>query len=186
MDFIGELIDEVIESVVEERWLPIVGYEGYEVSDLGRVKSLVKRTRKGELILSPSPAKDGYLRVHLRNNNSCKIMVHRLVLQAFLPIEEKEVDHINQIKTDNRLINLRWATSSENKRNKNKQKGCYSSIYKGVCWHKKSKKWRASCKNNSKNKTIGRFDTEIEAAKAYNAYIIANNLQEFAILNVYL
>jgi hypothetical protein len=180
MDFISELIDEVIESIVEERWLPIVEYEGlYEVSDLGRVKSLA---RKGTLggIMKPNLLK-GYLRVHLHNNNSCKIMVHRLVLEAFLPMEEKEVDHINNIRTDNRLINLRWATSSENARHKNKKANC-SSIYKGVCWDKQKNKWTAQCKNK-KQTHLGAFNDEQDAAKAYNAYIITNNLQEFAVLN---
>jgi hypothetical protein len=184
MDFISELIDEVIESVVEEKWLAVVGYEGlYEVSDLGRVKSLARHGTCGG-ILSPSPDKDSYLKVNLYKNSKKKyILIHRLVLLTFLPLEEKEVDHINQIKTDNRLENLRWASKSENKRNKNKQKGCYSSIYKGVYWAKNKNKWDARCCINYKITFLGLFDDELDAAKAYNAYIIANNLQEFAILN---
>jgi len=183
MDFISELIDEVIERVTEERWLPIVGYEGlYEVSDLGRVKSLARKGTRGG-IMKPYLSKKGYCFNSLSKNNIEKIFsIHRLVLEAFFPLEEKEVDHINNIRTDNRLINLRWCSRSENMRKQNKKIGC-SSQYKGVCWDKSNKKWTAQCKINNKNKTIGAFNDEVEAAKAYNAYIITNNLQEFAILN---
>jgi hypothetical protein len=182
MDFIGELIDEVIESVVEERWLAVVGYEGlYEVSDLGRVKSLARAKAK-ERILKQS-CNDGYCRVGLFNKKQDRKLIHRLVLLTFLPLEEKEeVDHINHIKSDNRLENLRWATRSENKRNTNKKIGC-SSQYIGVCFNKPAMKWQVDCRINKGRKSLGLFDTEQDAGKAYNAYIIANNLQEFAILN---
>lgn len=182
MDFISELIDDVIEIVVEERWLPIVGYEGlYEVSDLGRVKSLARTTTKGG-IRNQFISNNGYLRVPLTNLKTKKYLVHRIVLSTFLPIEEnKEVDHINHIKTDNRFENLRWATCSENTRHRKKLTNC-SSKYIGVCFDKSRNKWLSSCKIYYK-KTIGRFDTEEEAAKAYNAYIIENGLQDFAILN---
>jgi hypothetical protein len=184
MDFIGELIDEVIESVVEERWLPIVGYEGlYEVSDLGRIKSSSRKGTRGG-ILKQKLTKKGYFDIMLNNKSYKMLKVHRLVLEAFLPLEEKkEVDHINHIKSDNRFINLRWATSSENARHKNKKVG-YSSQYKGVSWDRIS--WKSSCQINNKKIYLGLFDAEVDAAKAYNAYIIANNLQEFAVLNVYL
>jgi len=184
MDFIGELIDEVIERVTEERWLPIAGYDGlYEVSDLGRVKSLARTTTKGGI--KPPQNVQNYLQVALYKHGKGKgHKVHRLVLEAFLPIEEEKIiDHINFIKSDNRLINLRWCSRSENTRYQNKKDDC-SSQYIGVSWHKKSKKWRATArKNNSKSKTIGAFDDEVEAAKAFNNFIIENNLQEFAILN---
>ena len=183
MDFISELIDDVIERVVEERWLPIVGYEGlYEVSDLGRVKSSQRKGTRGGL-LKPQLNTEGYLSVALHFKSRKYISVHRLVLSTFLPIEEnKEVDHINHIKTDNRLENLRWATCSENIRHRKKIANC-SSQYIGVKWHKRDKKWEVSCCFNYNHKYIGRFDTEVEAAKAYNTYIIENGLQEFAILN---
>ena len=184
MDFIGELIDEVIERVVEERWLPIVGYEGlYEVSDLGRVRSLARNgtSKNGRILKQQNYC--GYLSVIL-NNKGHKIMrVHRLVLLSFLPIEEeKQVDHINHIKTDNRLENLRWATGSENMRYRKKWANC-SSQYKGVSWNKRDNLWEVSIFYNNKKVNLKRFDTEIEAAKAYNTYIIENNLQEFAKLN---
>jgi len=184
MDFISELIDEVIEKVTEERWLPIVGYEGlYEVSDLGRVRSLARNgtSKNGRILKQQNYC--GYLSVILNNKGHKLIKVHRLVLLSFLPIEEKkQVDHINQIKTDNRLENLRWATGSENMRYRKKWANC-SSQYKGVSWNKRDNLWEVSIFYNNKKVNLKRFDTEIEAAKAYNTYIIENNLQEFAILN---
>jgi hypothetical protein len=178
MDFISQIIDEVVDSVVEERWLPIVGYEGlYEVSDLGRVKSFA-RYKDGK-ILKPT-IYGGYLRVELKDKTN---KIHRLVLQAFLPIDEfKQVNHMNHIKTDNRLCNLEWCSPSENLRFRKKREGL-SSQYIGVCWFKRDKKWRASCCIDSKVIHIGYFDDEHDAGRAYNEFIIKHNLQHFTMLN---
>lgn len=101
---------------MEELWKDIKDYEGlYQVSDLGRVKSLLK----GEKILKPGLAK-GYLRVVLYKDKKRKrFMVHRLVAEAFLPNPEHkpEVDHINTNRTDNRAENLRYCTRVENQNN---------------------------------------------------------------------
>jgi hypothetical protein len=177
MDFISQIIDEVVESVVEEEWRPIVGYEGlYEVSDLGRVKGL----KRGK-ILKPSPDKDGYLTLILCNKGEKMCRVHRLVLQSFQPTEEDLVcDHINHIKNDNRLINLRWATISQNTRHQPKREGC-SSQYIGVCWY--NNKWISRCRIDGKLFNIGCFDDEQEAGKAYNDFVILKGLQDFVNLN---
>jgi len=179
MDFISQIIDEVVESVVEEEWRPIVGYDGkYEVSDLGRVKGL----KRGK-ILKPSPDKYGYLQVNLCNNDVKTCFVHRLVLQTFQPTEEElDCDHVNFIKNDNRLVNLRWATTSQNSRYQPKREGC-SSQYIGVCWIKRQKKWVANCRIDGKLNHIGTFDTEEEAGRAYNDFVISKGLQDFTILN---
>ena len=87
-------------------------YESFEVSNLGRVKSLnYKRTGKAEL-MNPSEDKGGYLVVHLRKNGedkTCK--VHRLIAETFLPNPENKptVDHIDRNKLNNFVGNLRWA-----------------------------------------------------------------------------
>lgn len=87
-------------------WRPIVDYPEYEVSNGGSV-------RHGERVLKPGRG-NGYSIVQLGRNN--KKYVHRLVASAFIPNPDgkREVDHINRIKTDNRVENLRWATKSEN------------------------------------------------------------------------
>lgn len=100
-----------------ENWLPVVGYEGlYEVSDLGRVRTLHGK-HQGR-IMTPTITARGYLRVGIRKNRVRQhFAVHRIVLAAFVgPRPEKnECDHLNNVKTDNRLCNLEYVTSSENK-----------------------------------------------------------------------
>lgn len=98
----------------------IEGYEGlYQVSNLGRVKSLNYWRTKKERILKPRYNCSGYLHVtlcidHIQKNHR----IHRLVCNAFLtnPDNKETINHINGIKSDNRLDNLEWATLSENMR----------------------------------------------------------------------
>lgn len=103
--------------VTDERWLPVVGYEGlYEVSNLGRVKSL-KRPRVHEHMVAQEINYRGYCRVNLwKNNRSTKHSVHRLVAQAFVanPHGKPQVNHIDEVKTNNRADNLEWCTQLEN------------------------------------------------------------------------
>ena len=103
-----------------EIWLPIKGYEGlYEISNLGRVKSLPKvrgRAVTGEKILK-SHVVNGYEMVMLcRNYKTFNASVHRLVARAFIP-NPKNKPHINHIdgnKANNSIENLEWCTPSEN------------------------------------------------------------------------
>ena len=94
---------------------------------------------------------------------------------------EFEVDHINNIRNDNKWCNLRLATSEQNSFNKPKQKNSVSK-YKGIRWHKKTKKWQVRLYINRKTKYLGYYDCEIEAAKAYNTAAL-NYHGEFAFLN---
>ncbi len=94
-----------------EVFVDIRGYEGYQVSNHGRVKN--SKTGK---ILKPYLTR-GYLRVSLYNESGrkCKL-VHRLVAEAFLPNPENKpvVNHINGCKTDSNVSNLEWVSPSEN------------------------------------------------------------------------
>ena len=107
---------------MKEIWKDVIGYEGlYQVSNLGRVKSLDRfcidgRKRYGQ-IMKQVITNGGYFAVGLRKGKGQKrYLVHRLVAEAFIPNTDNKpcVDHINTIRTDNRVCNLRWCTYKEN------------------------------------------------------------------------
>lgn len=114
---------------MKEIWRDIKGYKNYQVSNLGRIKSLKRNVpftnRWGqrithlqkERILKAKKQFNGYLAISLSNNGEHKTyLVHRLVAEAFIlkTDNKSQVDHINGDKTDNRVENLRWVTPKEN------------------------------------------------------------------------
>lgn len=118
-----------------EIWKDIKGYEGlYQVSNLGRVKSLKRYHVNSDRIMNFTPDKDGYLRVCLRKDKQCLTKrVHRLVAEAFIENDDPEhkivVNHKNEDKTLNTVENLEWCTVSYNNdygsRNGNYRKKVY-------------------------------------------------------------
>lgn len=103
-----------------EKWLPVVGYEGvYEVSNLGRVKSLPRRGRKTELIMLTKCGTPGYPRLSLCNAGKARSeLVHRMVAMAFIskgPIPKGlEVNHIDGDRTNAVVTNLELITRKQN------------------------------------------------------------------------
>jgi hypothetical protein len=75
--------------------------------------------------------------------------------------ENMQIDHINNIKHDNRIENLRLVTAQQNCFNRSKFNA------KGYCWSKAAQKWQATISVNSKNKYLGQFTSEIDARNAY-------------------
>lgn len=127
--------------MTEEIWKDIEGYENlYQVSNMGRVRSLDrwvstvdgKKQLYKSKILTSQYNEHGYNQICLSKNGTTKThKLHRLIAKAFLPNPENKpcIDHINTIRTDNRVENLRWCTHSENlsnsitkNRKSNKQK----------------------------------------------------------------
>lgn len=158
-----------------EIWKDVIGHEGYyEVSNLGNVRSLnryVLRNSSNHFIkgkiLKPHLNSNKYLTVSLSLNGKSKTKsVHSLVAICFLNHTPKGhkivVDHINNVKTDNRLINLQLLTNKENINKTPRGR----SKYIGVYFNKKNKKWIATKYKNKKQIYVGSFLNEESAYKS--------------------
>lgn len=110
-----------------EIWRNIKDYPDYQVSNMGRVKSLGNNKTRKEKILKLQSDKDGYVIVGL---NSKTFKVHRLVAQAFIPNPNNYpvVNHKNEIKDDNRVENLEWCSIAYNNTYNNKIAKCYKPV----------------------------------------------------------
>ena len=93
------------------------------------------------------------------------LYMHREIMHS-VKGDKVDIDHRNHNTLDNRKCNLRKSTRQQNLSNMQKCRG--SSRYKGVCWFKNRRRWMAYITKNYKRKTIGYFDNEEDAAKAYD------------------
>lgn len=104
---------------MEEIWKDVKDFEGlYQVSNLGNVKRLKGKGCVSERLIARSVNKFGYIYIGLHNKGIYrKIKAHRLVATAFIDNtnNKKTINHINGIKTDNKVENLEWCTFLENK-----------------------------------------------------------------------
>lgn len=116
--------------------------------------------------IAGSVHKDGYLQIAIDGR---RYLSHRL---AWLYVHGRwpcfEIDHINGIRTDNRIVNLRDVPKAVNQQNlKAAPRGKASGAPLGVTWYRKSRKWRAQIAVDGKQMHIGYFDTVSDAHEAY-------------------
>jgi hypothetical protein len=141
-----------------ENFITITQCPDYEISNLGRI-----RNKKNGRIMKQTINFQGYKVLTL---NKKTFYVHKLLGIAFIqnPLNKLWIDHINNNKTDNNLLNLRWVTSSENNQNRSLSKNNLLGI-KGV---RKvyNNKFVARVKFNNKVYYLGTFKTLAEAKKA--------------------
>lgn len=110
-----------------------------------------------------SPSTKGYVQIMVCAH---KYPAHQLAWLYVHGVMPDHVDHINQIKTDNSICNLRLATQSQNNMNKKAQSNNKTGL-KGVYLYKKNMKYTAAIKANGKRHYLGYFDTPEEAHQAY-------------------
>jgi|SRR6516162_8902626 hypothetical protein len=113
-----------------------------------------------------------------RNNRRYWYM-HRVILGITDP--KVQADHINGNGLDNRRVNLRIVTNKQNSHNSRPHRDG-SSKYRGVSWDQSRRRWRAQYAIDGRPKFLGRFDSEVEAAKAYDDAVLKRS-GEFAYLN---
>lgn len=118
---------------------------------------------------------NGYIHSSINGEHIC---LHRFIINE--DTSDLYVDHINRNKRDNRKENLRITCATGNGLNKYINKEGKTSKYRGVCWDKSRSKWRAEI-TVGKSFNLGRFNTEEDAAKAYNyaAYLLAPEYIDF-------
>jgi hypothetical protein len=172
---------------MEEIFKDIPGYEGmYQVSNLGRVKSLSREIKRNgfylskEKILKPNINGAGYLYVNLIKDKISKSKtIHKLVSEAFSGRKingfELVVNHKDFNRLNNNLNNLEIVTTRENT---NKKHFKSSSNYTGVCWDKHRNKWISSIVINKKQIHLGSFDDELQAFEYYKNALISLNKGE--------
>lgn len=175
---------------MDEIWKDIPGFDGYKISNTGKVMSCRYGSRAG-LILKPNKyreitpsftaCKTHYV-IDLIDGEGARRLysIARLLYAVFIgPIPDGVfVDHIDRNGLNNDLSNLRLATQSQNIMNQNIRKG---RKYKGTRFTRDGK-WEARTTYKKKVVYLGRYETEIEAAAVYNDWA-AKTYGAFAVLN---
>lgn len=157
----------------EEIWAKIEGWDGYEVSSHGRVRSFWKHVggKRGH-VLHPDPQRilkgwlyrKGRLYVNLWKGNKQKhFQIHRLVAIAFIPNPNNhpQIDHIDRNHRNNHVSNLRWCNNQQNNLNHSIQSNNTTGV-KGVRFRPDRKKWCAHWVQDGRWKSKS-FETKEDA-----------------------
>jgi len=160
----------------------IEGYDNYLLFANGNILNC-----KYNRWLDGCKRKDGYIEFSLtKNNKQKKKLLHKLIAKSFIPNPEnkKFVDHINRVKDDNRIYNLRWVTSTENNKNTSKQ---ISVLFRGVHLGKKQNYWISKYidtegKRKSKSFSINKYGNKQALKLAVEARYQAELLYDYTIL----
>lgn len=171
---------------MKEIWKDIKGYEGYyQISNLGRLKSVIRIVEHKpynltirERIRKQKIDTKGYYFVILSKNGITKhLKVHQLVANAFIsnPLKKKEVNHINGIKTDNRITNLEWVTHKENMQHAVKNNLISKESIKANV-ERMNKATRKPIYQIKDNKIINKFESISEASRTLG--IVTSNINE--------
>lgn len=160
-----------------EEWKDVLGFEGYyQASNLGRIRSYDRMVNNKHGVMNTlingrilRPGGNRYPSVSLRLNGGVKYMsVHRVIFEAFNGKTDLQIDHINNIITDNRLCNLQ-ALSSHDNNAKAKGRKKKTSKYTGVSIYARGNyiRWKAQIGINNIKIALGYFTSEEDARDAY-------------------
>ena len=108
---------------------------------------------------------DGYIYIKSLGR---RVGAHRVVFYKHHGWVPEAIDHINRVRSDNRIENLRDAKTNSNNGANQTIRMDGSSEFKGVCWDKNRSKWIASIKIDGRTRFLGRFKLEADAAKSYD------------------
>ena len=152
-----ELIDEIREYAIS--------HLDFSQSD-GQIRWLKRPPRSKVVIgsIAGSIDKDGYRRICLKGRQYVASRISWLVNNGKFP--KNQIDHINNDVSDNRVENLRDATSKQNSYNRRKPLS-NTSGYKGVTFHKRDKRWQACVEVDGKTNFLGYFSSAESAHKSY-------------------
>ena len=159
---------------MEEKFVKVKGYEGYEVSNTGKIKSL-----KTNRLLKPQKNNCGYLYILLSDQNKkVKInLIHRLVFDSFIGIEDGlEINHLDEDKENNRLDNLKWVSEQENVKQAKppkKQEKHFQGEIEGEEWrYFRDTLYQISNKGRIKNTKTGRITYGAKIDSGYRRFEI--------------
>ena len=190
--------NSVLNNIIEE-WRPVVEFpDRYEVSNLGRVRSIEKKFFH-KIKSQHQTTTSNYLYVAISvNNKTVSRSVHRMVAEAFIPnpLNKEQVNHKDSNRHNNHVDNLEWVTRSENIQHGRKygnisdkhsigvKSNKASSRFHNVFWNEKQQRWQPSVKLNGRRLSQKCFKDEIECAKFVNQLLLEHGITDRPFNNV--